>query len=265
MRKQDHSSALVPKPDGQLINSAVRGRNCKRPNALKHGVFAETPLIPGEDPREFEKLYAGLIEDYKPASFTLRFALRGLADLMWRMHRLKKFVQTQLSLTTFVPDSPSFDEMCGLGIFIHRLCSDPDLSSDPESCFEEHASKWLRPDKINHLTQKFPRSNYESASEWAKAIRSEIFFVLWPATRGLEPPEPPDPEPWVESLKEEAKEAAREWRTEQTVAGCMIYARELLDYELKETERLNAMIVKQTRHCAELKAWEEAEKARSKT
>jgi hypothetical protein len=42
-------------------------------------------------------------------------------------------------------------------------------------------------------------------------------------------------------------------------------ARELLEYELKETERLNAMIVKQTRHCAELKAWEEAEKARSKT
>lgn len=45
----------------------------------------------------------------------------------------------------------------------------------------------------------------------------------------------------------------------------MIYASEALEYDLKETERLNAMIVKQTRHCAELKAWEEAEKARSKT
>ena len=43
------------------------------------------------------------------------------------------------------------------------------------------------------------------------------------------------------------------------------HARELLEYELKETERLNAMIVKQTRHCAELKAWEEAEEARRKT
>ena len=38
------------------------------------------------------------------------------------------------------------------------------------------------------------------------------------------------------------------------------HARELLEYVLKETERLNAMIVKQTRHCAELKAWEEAAK-----
>jgi len=39
-----------------------------------------------------------------------------------------------------------------------------------------------------------------------------------------------------------------------------IYAR-----GFSNTERLNAMIVKQTRHCAELKAWEEAEEARSKT
>ena len=45
----------------------------------------------------------------------------------------------------------------------------------------------------------------------------------------------------------------------------IVYSRELLEYELKETERLNAMIVKQTRHCAELKAWEEAEEARHRT
>jgi hypothetical protein len=43
------------------------------------------------------------------------------------------------------------------------------------------------------------------------------------------------------------------------------HARELLEYEAKETERLNAMIVKQTRFCAELKAWEEAQEMRSRT
>ena len=49
------------------------------------------------------------------------------------------------------------------------------------------------------------------------------------------------------------------------LARAIMQARELLEYVLKETERLNAMIVKQTRHCAELKALEEAEEARSKT
>jgi hypothetical protein len=59
-------------------------------------------------------------------------------------------------------------------------------------------------------------------------------------------------------------QALREWRTNQQVKGSIVYSRELLEYELKETERLNAMIVKQTSHCAELKAWEEAEEARTK-
>ena len=49
------------------------------------------------------------------------------------------------------------------------------------------------------------------------------------------------------------------------MAGSITYARELLEYELKVTVRLNASIIKQTRHCAELKVWEEAEEARRKT
>lgn len=64
---------------------------------------------------------------------------------------------------------------------------------------------------------------------------------------------------------DDLKVAAPDWRTDQQVAGSITYARELLEYEAKETERLNATIVKQRKHCAELKAWEEAEEARSKT
>jgi len=41
------------------------------------------------------------------------------------------------------------------------------------------------------------------------------------------------------------------------VNGSIVYARELLEYELKETERLEARIARQTRFCAELKAMEE--------
>jgi len=47
---------------------------------------------------------------------------------------------------------------------------------------------------------------------------------------------------------DELEQAGREWRTDQQVAGSITHARELLEYELKETERFNAMIVKQTRH-----------------
>jgi len=40
----------------------------------------------------------------------------------------------------------------------------------------------------------------------------------------------------------------------RSVAGSISYARELLEYEFKETERLETRIARQTRHCAELKA-----------
>ena len=127
--------------------------------------------------------------------------------------------------------------------FIHHL------GVEPETCFDKHAKKYLRPDKIDDLEQKFPRADYQSTAEWANAIRTEILSVLLPA-KGYP--------------AGELEQAVREWRADQQVAGSITHARELLEYELKETERLNAMIVKQTRHCAELKAWEEAEEARSK-
>jgi len=41
------------------------------------------------------------------------------------------------------------------------------------------------------------------------------------------------------------------------MARPITYARELLEYEAKETERLEARIRKQTSYCAELKTFEE--------
>jgi hypothetical protein len=132
------------------------------------------------------------------------------------------------------------------------------LGSDPETCFDQHAKKYLRSGKIDDLKQKFPRTNYQSTAEWAQAVTTEILSGLLPAKPQFEAPE-------LGYRADELEQAVREWRTDQQVKGSIAYARELLEYESKETERLNAMIVKQTRHCAELKAWEEVEKARGKT
>jgi hypothetical protein len=230
--------------DGRLNNSVAPCRKGKRPNALKHGVFARTPLIPGEDPREFAQLHAELIDEWQPSGPTLLFALRGLADLMWRMHRLKEFIQTQLSLTIFDPRSPSFDEFVGYGIFMHYL------RSEPETCFEQQASSCLRTDRIKYLEQKCPRSNYQSTSEWVDAVIREIISASVPAELKFDAPELGD-------RADELREASRQWETEQKVAGCTSYASEILEYDFKETERLEARIAKQTRYCAELKAMEE--------
>jgi hypothetical protein len=91
-------------------DGAARHPKWKRPNALKSGVYSGAPLIPEEDPREFNKLYDDLIKEWKPSGPTLRFAIRRLAVSMWQMNRMEKYTQTKLSLTSFEPQMPTFDE-----------------------------------------------------------------------------------------------------------------------------------------------------------
>jgi hypothetical protein len=109
-------------------DGAARHPKWKRPNALKSGVYSGAPLIPGEDPREFDKLHSDLINEWKPVGPTLRFALRRLAVSMWQMNRIEKFTQTKLRLASFEPQSPTFNEVWGFTMFIGCLRSEPEKS-----------------------------------------------------------------------------------------------------------------------------------------
>jgi len=231
MRKQNDAILPTLKPDSRLINSSIRSAKYKRPNALKHGVYATPVLIPGENQKEFEELLAELLDEYKPLGPSLRHAVHCLADSMWRLRRLKKSVQTELYENTFDPHHPAFDEVWGSAMFIHYL------RTEPETCFDKYAKKYLRRDKINDLEQKFPQTNYQSTAEWAKAVTAEILSVPLTAKLQVEAPE-------LGYRADELEQARRDWRTDQQVKGSIVYSRELLEYELKETERLNAMIVK---------------------
>ena len=244
MRRQNCSNTPALKHDGWLINSVVRSRKRKRPNALKHGFYSGAPLIPGEDPDEFNKLYAELIDEWKPSGPTLRDAVFELADLRWKQRRLKKFIQTKLGLTTFDPRNPAFDEAWGFIMFTGCL------RSEPETCFEQRASRYLLPDKINYLKQKFPRSNYQSTSEWAKAVINEIVLALIPGIQGDKTLE-------ASELDDYGKEAARQWRADCQVTVTMVHASELLDYELKQGELLEARIARKIKFLFELKTMEQ--------
>ena len=87
-------------------------------------------------------------------------------------------MQTKLSSTAYDPRNPAFDEAWGFIMFTGCLLS------EPEACFEQRASKYLLPDKINYLKRKFPRANYQSTSEWAAAVINEINLVLYPGIAG---------------------------------------------------------------------------------
>src|SRR5215471_7341608 len=217
MRKQSHSIPPVLGHNSRLNNSVVLHRKHKRPNAQRHGVFAEPLILPGEDPREFEALHSALIEEWTPSGPSEQSRVFGIADAEWRTLRSRRFVQAKAIGNSLRPDHPAFDEARGLIDFGYHLCH------EPETAFTEYASNLLRTDKIEYLSDKFPRQNFESIEEWAVAVVKEVQSVLLPATPGFARLDP------------------------------AIHARNFLDDDLDQQERLDARIARLRRELVEIK------------
>jgi hypothetical protein len=58
----------------------MSNRSPKHLNAVKHGAFAKTAVLPGEDPAEFEELHSALIEEWKPVGPTEEDAVLSIAQ-----------------------------------------------------------------------------------------------------------------------------------------------------------------------------------------
>jgi len=211
-----------------------------RRNALKHGAFAIDPTIPGEDSQEFTELYAALIIEWQPSGPTEADAVFSLADLMWRKRRAQKMLRASLATNNCRPSDPMFDERRSFNYFIDCM------RSVPETAFERYASRLLTAHSISHLKQKFPRSNYQSTSEWAEAVIGEIKSVLLPAAApSLEATEPGEGE-LTGPLRQSVVEAM--------VAASILSEKELFDNELNLRERLEGMIDRKVKHLIQLKA-----------
>ena len=65
-------------PEGKAISSA---------NSLKHGLASGRPIIPGEDPAEFEALLSHLTNEHAPAGETESLLVRQMAQSWWLMQR----------------------------------------------------------------------------------------------------------------------------------------------------------------------------------
>jgi hypothetical protein len=179
-----------------------------------------------------------LIDEWQPAGPSEEDAVFSLADLMWRKLRAQRFLRTKLRESTYDPRSPTFDEWRGLALFV--LC----LRFDPEVAFERMASRLLTAAAINHLKQKFPPSNYQSTSEWAKAVITEIESILLPAA-------PPSlEEPGEGDLPEPLRKMAVGWKVNASIQN----AKEDFEADLNLHERLDAMIHRKFKHLIEVKA-----------
>src|SRR3954463_8590658 len=64
------------------------GRAAVRLNGLKHGLSAQTIVVMGEDPAQFEALFDSLHQEHQPVTTTEVIMVRQLAMAAWRQLRL---------------------------------------------------------------------------------------------------------------------------------------------------------------------------------
>ena len=64
-------------------------------NALKHGAFSEILILPGEDPKEFEKLKNALFAEYKPSGVSEEKTMTAIAVAHWQERRLPLYQYAQ--------------------------------------------------------------------------------------------------------------------------------------------------------------------------
>jgi hypothetical protein len=159
----------------------MSGEKWKRPNAFKHGIFSAIAILPGEDRREFEQLLADVNAEWWPAGATEEEAVLSLASGIWLKRRQEKFFEIRHVKNFSDPRHPSYNHSLGLRGLV--AC----MEREPETAFEELASRMLPPDKITYLKRKCPRGDFDSTAEWAAAVINEIKTVLIPAYEIAEP------------------------------------------------------------------------------
>jgi hypothetical protein len=197
----------------------------KYPNAQKHGVFAATAILPGEDHGEFKKLLSDLLAKWTPNGPTEEEAVLSIAKAVWRKRRLQKFLDVQVAKNQLDPSHKAFDISFGLRSLVALL------KFSPETAFDEYASRFLRPDKVSFLKSKYPRSKYKSAEDWAKALIDEIKAM-----------------PETQRLPREAEDVAK------LFLSCEAVSHELFQQELTLDERLDVMIDRAVKRLIQIKA-----------
>jgi hypothetical protein len=74
------SAATGPRtPEGKAVSSR---------NAIRHGLTSVAPLLPSEDPAEFERFQSNLITQYDPQDCEDTVIVAAYVDTLWRLRRV---------------------------------------------------------------------------------------------------------------------------------------------------------------------------------
>ena len=77
----------------------LSGKAIASMNAVKHGLAARTPVVPGESPADFQAYATRWLDDLRPAGPMQEFLAERVISVTWRLRRVGK-----LEAALFEPD-----------------------------------------------------------------------------------------------------------------------------------------------------------------
>jgi len=96
-RVRTNSIALAPAPTGPGI---AKGKDGRKYNALKHGIFSKVAVLENESQDEYNSLLAGLVEYFDPQGATEYVLVEKLSTLLWRSRRLIVAEAAEIQMST---------------------------------------------------------------------------------------------------------------------------------------------------------------------
>jgi hypothetical protein len=141
-------------------------------NALKHGVFADAVILPGEDPEEFEELHNSLKREWNPDGPTEDDCILSLANHFWRKRRIARYLKRKIAIA--VTWEKYVTKLEDGTIKMLAKVRDGIRSDALGSITEQELAAKLGSSWAKHCLTKVPRGNYQNDSDWLSALVEEI-------------------------------------------------------------------------------------------
>ena len=138
----------------------------KNSNAVKHGVYSEMILLPGEDREEFEALHKELREEWDPQGPSQEDKVFNIAQNMWRKGRSGRYRKERVQRVELFSRFQR-NEIDDLITFLEGLEEGKPISELTLPV------KW-RP----MFGKTCPRKNYDSDEAWRDAIETVVTVLI---------------------------------------------------------------------------------------
>ena len=170
----------------------------------------------------FTELHLDLVAEWKPVGRTEEDAVLSIAKGMWRKRRMQIFLSSELEKHSCDPGHFAYNEAEVLRVMYRVIEAAPDK-------FEIYLCG-LRTQPADELRRKFPRKNFQSDSDWVKAVQHEIVSTLLPAA----------------TLFGEADLPAH--------SASVLFTDEAIEHDIGIEERIDAMIDRAIKRLVQVKA-----------